>query len=49
MQVLPSTKDFRPCETARLDVILKRLQRRGFSQATVRPKQRLAFGLPQGA
>jgi hypothetical protein len=48
-QVLQSAKDFGCCEIARLDVILKRLQRRGFSQASALRKPRLAFGLPQRA
>jgi hypothetical protein len=48
-QVVQSATDFAPGETARLAAILKRLQRRAFSQAAARRRRRLAFGLPQRA
>jgi hypothetical protein len=48
-QVLQSALDFRRDQMSRRAMQPKRLQRRGFSQASGRLKPRLAFGLPQGA
>jgi hypothetical protein len=48
-QVLQSAPDFRHDQTSCRAMRPKRLQRRGFSQASARLGTRLAFGLPQGA
>ena len=48
-QVLQSAADFRHEHTSRRAMRTKRLQRRGFSQASARLRPRLAFGLPQRA